>query len=374
MAVHQRARRAVSRAAPPAFPASVQPILWSLITPLVVVTLGTGLQVGTPDPSEHTALEQALIEHACIATRPAGAPGTDAHQDCLDAQLLVLRTDFGRDLSRLSSAERKTLDSVCSALRTTRGRDAYVGCLSGELNALRNRRKRASPSPSEATPLPLSSPSPPPADAAPPAAASSGLSAVWIGAAIAIVLAAAGCVLFVVKARRGRRICRVCGGVAERGDLCQKCRHDAAEGVRRAATERADEQRAQEEEQRRLRERHEEQRRQKAREDQDARLREQEDARQREARARQRLEEEARLREGPAGPSGQTAMALQDVFDPYAVLGVSRDASKEAIGAAYQAARLKYEPDQVAHLSVELQEHYKVKAQAVDRAYQMLTQ
>jgi preprotein translocase subunit Sec63 len=62
------------------------------------------------------------------------------------------------------------------------------------------------------------------------------------------------------------------------------------------------------------------------------------------------------------------------VFDPYAVLGVPRDASEEDIRAAYQEARLKYDPDQVTHLSADVQEHFKAKAQAVDRAHKNLTE
>ena len=61
------------------------------------------------------------------------------------------------------------------------------------------------------------------------------------------------------------------------------------------------------------------------------------------------------------------------MFDPCSVLGVSRDAAQEAIRAAYQEARLKYDPDQVAHLGSELQEHFKAKAQTVEQAYQQLT-
>ena len=59
--------------------------------------------------------------------------------------------------------------------------------------------------------------------------------------------------------------------------------------------------------------------------------------------------------------------------DPYAVLGVSLDAGQDAIEAACQAGRLKYAQENVAHLGPELQEHYKRKAEAVERAYQMLS-
>jgi seryl-tRNA synthetase len=182
------------------------------------------------------------------------------------------------------------------------------------------------------------------------------------------VFVAAGGVLLAVKARRAPRKCRTCGrDLPESGDLCQKCRHEAAEAVRSAAAERAD-QRAQEEAQHRRGEQEEEQRQQKTRQEEEARLRQEEArVRQREEDARQRQEEEARQR-------SQLAVVSPEVFDPYAILGVPQDANQEAILAAYQAAKLKYGPDQVAHLSAEVQEHFQAKAQAVDRAYQKLTE
>ena len=59
--------------------------------------------------------------------------------------------------------------------------------------------------------------------------------------------------------------------------------------------------------------------------------------------------------------------------DPYEVLGVPRDASKDAIQSAYLEAKAKYDVDQVSHLGMDLQDHFRLKAQAVERAYQMLT-
>jgi hypothetical protein len=210
----------------------------------------------------------------------------------------------------------------------------------------------------------------PSADPAPLAIpASSSSSGLWIGATLLTLAVAAGGVFLAMKARRSARKCRVCGSnVSDAGDLCQKCRHEAAETVKRATAERADHQRAQDEEQRQGSDREEKQRRLKSFEEEEARLRQQEQVRQeaharREAETAQR-EEEARRR--------QTDVASEE-FDPRSVLGVSRDATQEAIGAAYQEAKLKYDPDQVAHLGAELQEHFKVKAQAVEQAYQQLT-
>src|SRR5437867_4143840 len=84
------------------------------------------------------------------------------------------------------------------------------------------------------------------------------------------------------------------------------------------------------------------------------------------ARQREREQEDARRR-------SQAAVVSEEAFDTYAVLGVPKDASKEAIGMAYLEARSKYDLDHVSHLGVELQKHYKARARAVDRAYQMLT-
>ncbi len=60
-------------------------------------------------------------------------------------------------------------------------------------------------------------------------------------------------------------------------------------------------------------------------------------------------------------------------FDPYAVLGINRNASKEEIRAAYHREMTNYHPDKVAHLGAELQELAKHKAQAINRAFQELT-
>ena len=327
-----------------------------------MMALGQEPQVST-DPAPPTALEQALIEHLCRSVL------TDAHQDCLSAQLNTLRTNFGRDLTRLSSAERRVLDSACNRIRTEQGREAYLDCLGGQLVVLRNRRRPAKPAVPDAPALPAPSTSEPSVNPAPPAAPATSMSYIWIGAAAGTLLVAAGGALMAVRARRPPpRKCRICGEVVpEAGDLCQKCRHEAAEALRRAAAERADQERVQEEEPSRRRESEEEQRRQKAQQEEAARLQQQEELRQREEDERQQEKEGARQQTEPT-------VVAEEVFDPYAVLGVPRDATKEAIHAAYLAAKSKYDLNNVDHLGAELQEHYRVKAQAVDQAYQMLTE
>src|SRR5439155_14843582 len=95
-----------------------------------------------------------------------------------------------------------------------------------------------------------------PATAAPPAEPpSSRVSGVWIGAGLAVLVAvAAGGAAFVkMRAKPAFGACRTCGAkLLERGDLCQACRHEAADTLRRASTERSDQERKEQEAQRRL--------------------------------------------------------------------------------------------------------------------------
>jgi hypothetical protein len=191
-----------------------------------------------------------------------------------------------------------------------------------------------------------------------------------MGATVVVALLAAGGVLLAKKTRRTTQTCKVCGvAVPDGGEMCQKCRHEAAEARRIAALERAhefqtkEEQRAQQE-----RKREEEQRRERARQDEELARRQHE---QREEAARQRAEKE-RQQEEERRAAREIELA-PEAFDPYVVLGVARTATKVEIDAAYQAARAKYDPEQLSYLSAELQEIFKTKAQAVDRAYQMLT-
>jgi hypothetical protein len=137
--------------------------------------------------------------------------------------------------------------------------------------------------------------------------------------------------------------------------------------------ERADQQRAREEErqqQKEQAEREEEERLKKAQEEEDAKRRrqqerEREEARKREAEERRRQDEEARERRLAIAVSGGE-------FDPYEVLEVPHGASEDDIRAAYEVAKEKSDPSQVSHLSDEVQEHFRLKSKAVERAFQTL--
>ena len=73
--------------------------------------------------------------------------------------------------------------------------------------------------------------------------------------------------------------------------------------------------------------------------------------------------------EPPPAPSGYE----EEPTDPYTILGVKPDAGPDAIRAAYEQAKKKYDPDLVGHLSEEVQAHYRAKSEAVDKAFQTLT-
>jgi len=347
--------------------------LWSLMAPFTVMAFGAEGQAGPPDSRGSTVLEQALIEHACGRMPSASTPGTDQYQACLGTQLVSMRADFGRDLGRLSVPERRTLDSACNNLLTTRGRDEYLGCINLQLVSLRNRRNRTNPAPSPVAALPPASVDARSPILAPPALVESALPpGAWIGAGVFVLFFVGGGVVLALKSRRAaQRRCRVCGAdTPEPGNLCQKCRSEAAEAARSAAAERADQKREQELAKRRLIENEEEQRRHTVRQAEEAQQRQEQEET---LRVRQREEDERRRQEDDARRQREVDVESA-VFDPYAVLGVPQGSSKEDVRAAYDAARLKYSPDQVTHLSPEVQEHFKAKAQAVELAYQKVTE
>jgi hypothetical protein len=158
------------------------------------------------------------------------------------------------------------------------------------------------------------------------------------------------------------------------GDLCASCRREAAETVRRAAADRADRQRAHDDQQRHQREQEEEEQWRLAEEAEEAQQQQREIARQ-SAEAVLKAEEEARLRDAERSEEAERHPVPDDenaVFDPYRVLAVSQDANADVIRAAYDHARSKYDLGHVEGLGDEIKQHYSLKAQEVDRAFQML--
>src|SRR5439155_17229809 len=189
-------------------------------------------------------------------------------------------------------------------------------------------------------------------------------------AAVATIAFVATGGLVFIRLRRSRRTCRTCGQVVrDSGDLCVACRAKAADALKRAAAERAEQKRAAEQEERRKKAVEEELRLKNAEQEEHARLRQAEEAHRRQDEAQKRTAEEAERKSKVAAP----AAAVENAFDPYAVLGVPRDAGIDAIRAAYDEAKSKYDPDAVSHLGVDVQEYYKSKADAVARAFEMIS-
>lgn len=361
-----------------------------------------------PGPSP-TPLEQAVMEHNCRV--PGQAMATrEAYETCLGLQLTALREEFGVDVKKLSAAERRTIDKACSALRIERGRDAYVACLSERLLALIVARGHQPPSriaaASAGAPVTPELAVPPPLDPVTPAAPEG--SSVWRLLLIGFIVvggAAGGAWLLSNRHRQPSVVlCRQCGEVAQSGDLCASCRHELAESQRRAAAERAGQQQAIVDAAQRASEEsaaetaaplaplaplapmsaptptpaapanflavqaaaqaaadaQESARREREAQAEAVAEREREAARRREA-DRRRWEEAA------------AAVITEDAEpDAWQVLGLAADATTEAIQTAYETAAKKYAPEQVSHLGAELQEHYRKKAAAVERAYAQL--
>lgn len=100
---------------------------------------------------------------------------------------------------------------------------------------------------------------------------------------------------------------------------------------------------------------------------------EQAEARHQEARrvyAQQRADVRGRREDGRRAKPA--AVAVVEAVDPFAVLGIPRNATQDDIHAAYRRAMSNYHPDKVAHLGAELQEFAERKAQEINKAYQQL--
>ncbi len=342
-----------------------------------VGALAPGARAATVDSAIATPIEQALIEQAC-SSPPAIAINPDLHDQCLQQKLNAMRADFGRDLSRLSSADRRKIDTTCEPTRAAAGREAYVSCLASQLAAVQahwNHGRAAAETATVAVP-PVDEHAAAPAPSTGSSSQSS--SRIWIVVSLTLATLGAAAVglMFAMKARaRAPRMCRVCGtGVEGAGDLCGTCRREAAEALRRAAAERVERQRVTETQEREQREREEEDRQRHAQEAEEAQRQQQELMRQVEE-ATQRAEEEARRRHAEDAESRRQAVSIDEeaVFDPYRALDIPPDASLDIIQAAYTRAKAKYDVREVEGMGDEIKFHYSQKADAADRAFQMLT-
>ena len=338
------------------------------VLPLVIALAAPAPPAGAPTPKE-----QALMEHACRSVQAGLAH--DAYERCLETRLQSLRADFGSDLSKLSASARGKIDAACSIAQTQRDREGYLDCLSEQLAALSAAATRgrqpaqtvATTPPPDAAPLPV--------EAAPPEAG--GLTSAMVGVtAVGLTLVAIGgaVVVFRMKTNRAQQVCRVCGaGVDGTADLCPACRHEAAAALRQAAIDRAEQKRAAETDARRLQEEAEAQRLEQQRREQLAERRRLDEARRAEEEAARREELAQRDAEERRRAEAAASFDADDsVFDPYAALGLPPGAGEADVRAAYEEAKVKYDPELVADLGYDAKEHFKQKFRAVERAYRML--
>ncbi|HZP47821.1 MAG TPA: hypothetical protein VFB07_04780 [Vicinamibacterales bacterium] len=342
-----------------------------MTTVALAIALAAAVGVSAQTDRPISALETALVDRACdVLVMSRTIPPTD-HGKCVDEQLAALRADLGANLGRLSAGERQKLDAACRHLEGAVTRDAYLDCVGAQLAPVRERLRRARPAAAEPVVPAGDVVAAPLAPAAPPARPPSRWLALAVaGGSIAMLAAAAGAVVALKRRRPAAHVvCGSCGApVATAGALCADCRRQAADALRRAAAERAAEEqeavRRQQDAAEAAAERErlqQEQARQTALAEEARRREAEEAARQRDVAARQ-----AHAAESPEA-------GAEPAFDPHAVLGVAKDATPEAIRAAYDDAVAKYDPANVSHLSPEVQQHYRDRAEAVERAFRMLS-
>jgi len=342
-----------------------------LFAPALSLVLAAALQ-GSAEIPIPTTIERGLVDRACKDSAP------DVNEKCCDEKLVSLRADFGKDLGKVKVDDRKKVDATCTPLladSALKGKEPYFDCMLTQLTALKTKGKKPAnaAAPADAAGAPTTDA--PAADSAPaPSQPASGTSrATLIAGAIGVI--ALGCGLaFVVLRSRGPKMkkCTSCGADTPAdgaSEFCDNCRKTMADVARQRKADQAEEaRRAAEETKREAEQKARRLEMQRAREAEEKRVRDYEELKQREYESKVA---EA-LRPNTPEPEPPDPFAAT-VFDPHAILGVKADATSDAITAAYQQARKKYDPDLVGHLSEEVQAHYREKAQLVEKAYQTLT-
>lgn len=79
-----------------------------------------------------------------------------------------------------------------------------------------------------------------------------------------------------------------------------------------------------------------------------------------------------RPRDRVEGGKKETGAGEEPARDPYAVLGVAKNASPEEIKRAYRELANKYHPDKVSHLGAEFRDMAHEKFKEIRRAYERL--
>jgi hypothetical protein len=341
----------------------------SIAPALTLVLAVAGLQPGSGEIPIPTSIERGLIGRACKDS----AQQTDVNEKCREEKLAGLRSDFGKDLTKVKADDRRKVDATCTPLladAALKGKEPYFECMLVQLTALKNKgRRTANAAAPETAAAPSDAPAAENAPAPTPAGGSS--SSTMIAGSLGVVALFGGVALVVMRTRAKTKKCKSCGAdtpAESESEFCENCRRQMAEAARQRKAEQAEQARQAADEAKR--EADQQNRRlemQRAREAEEKRVREYEELKQREY--------ESKVAEAlrPNAPEPEPAAPCADSADPRAILGVKTDATADAIATAYEQARQKYAPDLVAHLSEEVQAHYREKAEAVEKAYQTLT-
>ena len=337
----------------------------SLVGQSLVFALATSPQVNAADAGPPTPKEQALIERACPAAKTAGCvrwPTNDAsRRGCCRCEPISAAISAGCPPPRAASSTRP-------AVRCRRRADVKP------MSTVSACSWRRCPLPGRARLLPA------PADAPLPDPAVDAV----VGGSVDARSGSESSLLSVQPARRAvcrwrrRSEPRSCSS-ASRPGAPGRCAASAASACpgraisawhagtkrrRRSAAWPANApnvQRADEAEQRRHSEHAEEQRQAQLRREEEERLRRLDDARRLEEEARRREEDARTAGRGTASAPGPRRRATPTTRHsiPTALSDWRPDAGGDEVRAAYEEARLKYDPDQVAHLGDDAQAHLR---------------
>ena len=312
-----------------------------------------------PDFTGISAADRQAMEQTCRGELLVSGPAANLH--CLSNQIeQIRRVTAAPDFTGISAADRQAMEQTCRGELLVSGPAANLRCLSNQIEQIRQLAGAITQPPkggvdlspttrtevvpeettgarqptalvaeentalSSSTPLPFGLPTgsavPQAAEPLPAATrrpvASDDRSGVWVVLAVLVL------VLFLVASKA--KPCSNCSAsTSDPSGVCDSCR-----------AERDRQQRAEADGEKRRKE---------------------ETSRKQQEEERRRHEEEARR-----------------TFDPYVVLGVRRLASQDEIKRAYREMMTKYHPDKVSHLGSEFREMARVRAEAINRAYEML--
>src|SRR3954466_5092567 len=88
-------------APPPGVTVTASLLVWNLMAPVVMMTAEAAPQANAIDPIPPTTIERALVDRGCNSPALIASADADARQRCADAQLALLRGDFGVNLKRV---------------------------------------------------------------------------------------------------------------------------------------------------------------------------------------------------------------------------------------------------------------------------------